>query len=133
MEDNSALSVKLSLIQSEELCDTIKRIFSSLGEQLKNAGDLTDPAEVFGNAVQEYFEIKMNKPAGFLTSESRPLFDNKTGKGLTYLQRFMKSFYETTVLDLDSVEDELTYYLLLQSHPDKCANSENELTPFSRA
>lgn len=81
---------------------------------------------------QEYFEIKMNKPSGYLSSESRPLFDNKTGKGLTYLQRFMKSFYETTVLDLDSVEDELTYYLLLQAHPDKCANSETELTPFSR-
>lgn len=81
---------------------------------------------------QEYFEIKMNKPAGFLTSESRPLFENKVGKGLTYLQRFTKSFYETTVLDLDNVEDELTYWLLLQSHPDKCANSEAELTPFTR-
>lgn len=82
---------------------------------------------------QEYFEIKMNKPVGFLTSESRPLFENKTGKGLTYLQRFMKSFYETTVLDLDVPEDELCYQLLLQSHPDKCANSESEITPFSRA
>lgn len=82
---------------------------------------------------QEYFEIKMNKPAGFLTSESRPLFENKIGKGLTYLQRFFKSFYETTVLDLDIVEEELTYYLLLQSHPDKCANSEEDKTPFSRA
>ena len=82
---------------------------------------------------QEYFEIKMNKPAGFLTSESRPLFENKIGKGLTYLQKFFKSFYDTTILDLDVVEDELTYWLLLQSHPDKCANSEDEKTPFSRA
>lgn len=81
---------------------------------------------------QEYFEIKMNKPAGFLTSESRPLFENKVGKGLTYLQRFTKSFYDTTILDLDNTEDELTYWLLLQSHPDKCANSEAEQTPFTR-
>lgn len=81
---------------------------------------------------QEYFEILMNKPAGFLTSESRQVFDNKIGKGLTYLQRLFKSFYETTVLDLDNPEEELLYYILQQAHPDKCANSLDEITPFTR-
>jgi len=81
---------------------------------------------------QEYFEIKMNKPAGFLNSDTRKPFEHLPGKNLTYLQDFKKLFYDTTVLDLDLVEDELTYHLLLQAHPDKCASSEDELTPFSR-
>lgn len=81
---------------------------------------------------QEYFEILMNKPAGYLTSISNDIFYSRKGKQATYLQDFKKTFKETTVLDLDIPEDELLYWLLLQSHNDKCANSESEITPFSR-
>lgn len=110
----------------------IENPFYKLSDSIPSEWRVSKIEEKEKISKQEYFEIKMNKPAGFLTSESRPLFENKVGKGLTYLQRFTKSFYETTVLDLDNTEDELTYWLLLQSHSDKCANSETELTPFTR-
>lgn len=78
---------------------------------------------------QEYFEIKLGLEPGTLTSTSNKIFDKKP---LPWIQNWWKDFQELTILDLDKPEDELTYWLLKQAHPDKCANSWEERTPFSR-
>lgn len=110
----------------------IENPYYKLPDKLPSEWRNSNISELESISKQEYFEIKMNKPKGFLTSESRNMFDNKSSKPLTYLQKLYKSFYDTTVLDLDKPEEELLYHLLLQSHPDKCANSKDECTPFTR-
>lgn len=78
---------------------------------------------------QEYFEIKLGFEPGYLTSIAKKVFDNKP---TPWIQSWWKDFEEMTILDLDNPEDELTFWLLKQAHPDKCANSWSERTPFSR-
>jgi hypothetical protein len=79
---------------------------------------------------QEYFEIKLGLRPGTLHSNSKRLFDKKDT--LSWIQQWYRDFIDTTVLDLNEPIDELTYWLLLQSSNDKCANSYKDITPFSR-
>lgn len=79
---------------------------------------------------QLYFEIKLKLKEGELTSRISNIFEKD--RKITYLQKYFKDFTETTVLNLDEPEDELTYWLLQQCHPDKCAPNKDSITSFSR-
>lgn len=79
---------------------------------------------------QEYFEVKLNQKPGELTSIPKKIFDKDSS--MPYLQKLYKDFEDTTLLDLDEPKDELIYWLLLASHADKCANSWEERSNFSR-
>lgn len=78
---------------------------------------------------QEYYEIRLGLDPGTLTSIGNRIFDRKP---LPWIQAWYKDFEELTILDLDKPEDDLTFWLLKQAHADKCANSWEERTPFSR-
>lgn len=73
--------------------------------------------------MQEYFEIKYNKPKGFFTNEiAKP---GTKEEDLTYFQTKDWILNDgTTVLDMGTMDGELGYYVMLDSH--QVANSEKE-------
>jgi hypothetical protein len=75
--------------------------------------------------LQEYLEKKWNKPPGFFTNQAVSRHYKGDGSDFTYFQQQVWSLADgSTVLDLDKMDDELGYYVMLASS--KVANSEKE-------
>ena len=75
--------------------------------------------------LQQKMELKWNKPAGYFTNEALSKGDNKPDHERTYFQRMSWKMSDgCTVFDLDTMDGEMGYYMLLASS--KCANSERE-------
>jgi hypothetical protein len=78
--------------------------------------------------IQDWLEVKYDRPKGFFTSEKPDIF-NRKGKEATFLQAFLYKLEDgVTVLDLDKERDHLMYLLALVSN--KIANSVLEVNPL---
>lgn len=75
--------------------------------------------------LQDQLELKWNKPKGFFTNRAWRPGDSVKDEDMTYFMRKRVKLQDgTTVLDMDNMEDEMSYYILLESK--FVANSEKE-------
>lgn len=75
--------------------------------------------------LQDKMEQKWNRPKGYFTNKPWMKGDSLKDEDLTFFQKFSWKLNDgSTVFDLDTMEGELGYYVLLASS--RCANSEKE-------
>lgn len=130
----SASGVNLKKSKIGNCTDTLKCLYSLKQGGLANYISYTpwiedgkQKVDEKGNPLmlQSKLELKWNKPAGYFTNEALSKGDNRPDHERTYFQRMSWKLSDgCTVFDLDTMDGEMGYYMLLASS--KCANSEKE-------
>jgi hypothetical protein len=130
----SASGVNLKKSKIGTCSDTLKCLYSASKGGLANYISYTPWVEdgkpkldEKGNPLmlQHKLELKWGKPHNYFTNEPLGKGDNKPDHERTYFQRMSWKMTDgCTVFDLDTLDGEMGYYMLLGSS--KCANSEKE-------
>ena len=130
----SASGVNLKKSKIGNCTDTLKALYSLKQGGLANYISYTpwiEDGKVKTNerghslTLQHKLELKWGKPEGYFTNEALSKNDNRPDAERTYFQRMAWKLNDgCTVFDLDTLDGEMGYYMLLGSS--KVANSEKE-------
>lgn len=131
---NTTSGVKMQKTKIGSTKDSIRALYSlskgGLANYISYTPWIEDGVQVKdseGNllTLQDKMEKKWNKPKGFFTNRALMKGDNIKDEDRTYFQRMKWSLQDgSTALDLDTMDGEMGYYVMLGSS--KVANSEKE-------